>query len=101
LPSIASCFFLAIACPFGHNTSVPKKRSKSPAYVPERLTDLYNPVQGVMPLLRELVQPGMVEEGTALYVAGSSLSSDAGPHYRFEKRGKESWAVLDSHSGIG
>ena len=67
--------------------------------MPERLTDLYNQLQGVMSLLRDIVQPGKVEEGTALYASGSSPPADAGSRYRFEKRGKESWAVLDSRKG--
>ena len=78
---------------------MPRKRSKSPDYTPERLTDLYHQLQGVVSLLRDLVQPGKVEEGTALYASGSSPSADAGPRYRFEKRGKESWAVLDGRQG--
>jgi hypothetical protein len=53
----------------------------------------------VLPLLQDLMQSGTVEEGTALYAPGSSPSSEAGPRYRFEKRGKESWAVLDSRKG--
>ena len=52
-----------------------------------------------MPLLRDIVQPEKVEEGTALYASGPSPSADAGSRYRFEKRGKESWAVLDSRKG--
>jgi hypothetical protein len=52
-----------------------------------------------MPLLRDLVQPGTVEEGAARYAPGSALSSDTSPRYRFEKRGKESWAVVDSRKG--
>jgi hypothetical protein len=75
--------------------SVPRKSNKSPGSAPERLTELYNQLQSVMPLLRDIVQPGQVEEGAARYAPGSSPSSDAGPRYRFEKRGKESWAVLD------
>jgi hypothetical protein len=78
---------------------VPRKRSKSPDYAPDRLPDLYHQLQGVMPLLRDLVQPGKVEEGSALYVSGPSPSADAGPRYRFEKQGKESWAVLDGRKG--
>ena len=67
--------------------------------MPERLSDLYNQLQGVMPLLRDIVQPGKVEEGTARYASGPSPSADAGSRYRCEKRGKESWAVLDSRQG--
>jgi hypothetical protein len=78
---------------------VPRKRSKSPDYTPERLTALYNQLQGVMPLLRDIVQPGKVEEGTPLYASGPLASPDTGSRYRFEKRGKESWAVLDSRQG--
>jgi hypothetical protein len=63
------------------------------------LTALYNQLQGVMPLLRDIVQSGTVEEGTALYASGPAPSDDAGPRYRFEKRGKESWAVLDGYAG--
>jgi hypothetical protein len=37
-----------------------------------------------MPLLRDIVQPGKVEEGTALYAPGSSPPADAGSRYRFE-----------------
>jgi hypothetical protein len=86
-------FFLAIVCPIGHNTTVPRKRSPSPDYAPERLTALYNQLQGVMPLLRDIVQPEKVEEGTALYASGPSPSADAGARYRFEtkyKKGAES-----------
>jgi hypothetical protein len=89
-------FFLAITCPIGHNTSVPRKSSKSPGCTSERLTALYNQLQGVLPLLRDIVQSGTVEEGAIRYAPGSVPSSDARPRYRFEKRGKESWAVLDS-----
>jgi hypothetical protein len=63
------------------------------------MTALYNQLQGVIPLLQEIVQAAKVEEGTTLYSFGSCLSSDAGPRYRFEKRGKESWAALDSRQG--
>ena len=98
-PSIAPRFFLATVSPLGHNTSVPQKSSKTSDHVPERLTDLYNQLEGVMPLLREIVQPGIVEEGAALYAPGSLPSADAGSRYHFEKRGKESWAVLDRHEG--
>jgi hypothetical protein len=99
LLSLAPRFFLVIVCPLGHNTSVPRKRSKAPDDAPERLTALYHQLQGVMPLLRDIVQPGNVEEGTALYASSPSPSADAGSRYRFEKRGKESWAVLDSRQG--
>jgi hypothetical protein len=99
LPSIALRFFLAIVCPLGHNTTVPRKRSTSPGDAPECLTALYNQLQGVMPLLRDIVQQGIVEEGAALSASGPSPSSDAGARYRCEKRGKESWAVLDSRKG--
>jgi hypothetical protein len=99
LPSIALRFFLAIVCPLGHNTTVPRKRSTSPGDAPECLTALYNQLQGVMPLLRDIVQPGKVEEGAARYASGPVPSTDAGPRYRFEKRGKESWAVLDGYAG--
>jgi hypothetical protein len=78
---------------------VPRKRSKALDDAPERLTALYNPLQDVMPLLRDIVQLRNVEEGTALYAASPSPSADAGARYRFEKRGKESWAVLDSRKG--
>jgi hypothetical protein len=78
---------------------VPRKRTTSPDDAPQRLTALYNQLQGVMPLLQDLLQPGKVEEGTALYASGPSPSADAGSRYRFEKRGKESWAVLDSRKG--
>jgi hypothetical protein len=53
----------------------------------------------MMPLLRDILQPGKVEEGTALYASAPSPSADADPRYRFEKRGKESWAVLDRRRG--
>ena len=86
-------------CSIGHKTSVPRKRTTSPDYAPERLTALYHQLQGVMPLLRDIVHPEKVEEGTALYASGPSPSADAGSRYRFEKRGKESWAVLDSRKG--
>ena len=49
-----------------------------------------------MPLLRDIIQPGAVEEGAGGYALGAVPSSNTGPRYRFEKRGKESWAVLDS-----
>lgn len=52
-----------------------------------------------MLLLRDILQPGKVEEGAALYATGSAPSSDAGPRYHLEKRGGESWAVLDHHQG--
>jgi hypothetical protein len=52
-----------------------------------------------MPLLRDILQPGKVEDGAALYASGPSPSAEGGSRYRFEKRGKESWAVLDSHKG--
>jgi hypothetical protein len=52
-----------------------------------------------MPRLQDIVPPGDIEEGAALSTPGSSLSSDAGPRYRCEKRGKASWAVLDSRQG--
>ena len=78
---------------------MPQKRRISLDDAPERLTALYHQLQGVLPLLRDMMQPGTVEEGTALYTPGSVPSSDAGPRYRFEKRGKESWAVLDSRQG--
>jgi hypothetical protein len=78
---------------------VPRKRIKTPDYAPERLTALYNQLQDVMPLLRDIVQPEQVEEGAALYAASPSPSADAGARYRFEKQGKESWAVLDSRKG--
>jgi hypothetical protein len=78
---------------------MPRKRSSSLGDAPERLTALYNQLQGVMPLLRDIVQPGKVEEGGALYAPGSSPSSDTDPRYYFEKRGKESWAVLDRYEG--
>jgi hypothetical protein len=68
-------FFLAIVRPIGHNPSVPRKRNTSPGAAPEQLTALYNQLQGVMPLLRDIVQPGQVEEGAARYVPGSSPSS--------------------------
>ena len=97
--SIDARFFLANVCPIWHNTSVSRKRSTSPDDASERLTTLYNQLQGVMPMLRDIVQPGKVEEGTALYASGPSPSADASPRYRFEKRGKESWAVLDSRKG--
>jgi hypothetical protein len=60
-------FFLAIVCPIGHNTSVPRKSNNARDDAPERLTALYHQLQGVMPLLQEMVQAANVEEGTALY----------------------------------
>ena len=78
---------------------MPRKRNKAPDYAPERLTALYHQLQGVMPLLRDIVQPEKVEEGTALYASGPSPSADAGARYRCEKRGKESWAMWDSRKG--
>jgi hypothetical protein len=91
-------FFLAITRPIGHNTSVPRKNSTSPVYTPERLTALYSQLHGVL-LLQDIVQSGTVEEGAIRYTPGAVPSSDAHPRYRFEKRGKESWAVLDSCQG--
>ena len=38
-PSIVPRFFLASVCLLGHNTAVPRKRSKLPDYAPERLTE--------------------------------------------------------------
>jgi hypothetical protein len=65
----------------------------------DRVASGYNQLQGVMPLLRDIVQLGKVEEGSALYAPSSLPFSDTGPRYRFEKWGKESWAVLDSRKG--
>src|SRR5712692_10054549 len=90
--------FLAIVYPLGHKVSVPRKRSTCPGYDPECLTALYNQLQGIMPLLRDIVHPWTVEEGPPLYAPGSSPSADAGRRSRFEKRGKESWAVLASRT---
>jgi hypothetical protein len=78
---------------------VPRKRSTSPGAAPERLTALYHQLQGVIPLLQDLVQPGDIKEGAARSTSGSSLSPEAGPRYRFEKRGKASWTVLDRRQG--
>ena len=52
-----------------------------------------------MPLVRDIVQPGTGEEGAPLSALGASPSADAGRRSRFEKRGKASWAVLDSRKG--
>jgi hypothetical protein len=87
-------FFLAIVYPIGHNTAVPRKRSQSPGSAPERLTALYTQLQGVIPLLQDIIQAGTVEEGAGDYALGSVPSSNTGPRYRFEKRGKASWALL-------
>jgi hypothetical protein len=78
---------------------VPQKNSKSPGCSPGSLSVLYHQLQGVLPLLRDIVQAGVVEEGAVGYAPSSSSSSDADPRYRFEKQGKESWAVLDSRQG--
>ena len=77
-------------CSIGHKTSVPRKRTTSPDYAPERLTALYHQLQGVMPLLRDIVQPEKGEEGTALYAAGSLPPAETGARSRCEKRRKES-----------
>jgi hypothetical protein len=81
-----------------HKT-VPRKSRISPGCTPERLTALYHQLQGVIPLLRDLVQSGTVEEQPVRSAPGSAPSSDAGPRYRCEKRGKGSWTVLDSRQG--
>jgi hypothetical protein len=86
-------------CPIGHNTSVPRKSCRSPDCTPERLTALYHQLQGVLPLLQDIIQSETVEEGAGDYALGAVPSSNTGPRYRFEKRGKESWAVLDSRQG--
>ena len=52
-----------------------------------------------MPLLQDIIQAGTVEEGAVGYAPSAFPSSEASPRYRFEKRGKESWAVLDSRQG--
>jgi hypothetical protein len=49
--------------------------------------------------LQNIIQGGTVEEGAGGYALSSLPSSNTDPRYRFEKRGKESWAVLDSHQG--
>jgi hypothetical protein len=42
-----------------------------------------------MPLLRDIVQPEKVEEGTALSASGPAPSADAGARYRFETKDKK------------
>jgi hypothetical protein len=78
---------------------MPWKSSKSLGCPPDLLAALYNQLQGVLPLLQDIIQAGTVEEGAGGYALGSVPSSNTGPRYRFEKRGKESWAVLDSRQG--
>ena len=65
----------------------------------ERLTELYNQLQAVTAVLEDLVQPGEVREAAQTYTSSTPLTNGAGARYRFEKRGKEAWAVLDSHDG--
>jgi hypothetical protein len=52
-----------------------------------------------MPLLQELVQPEEIHEAAQPYTPASNPSPEAGPRYRFEKRGRQSWAVPDSREG--
>lgn len=59
------------------------------------LTALHNQLQAVMPVLEEIVQPETISEDTPSY----PLASANGHRYRFEKRGRETWAVLDDQDG--
>jgi hypothetical protein len=74
-----------------HQTS---RRTKTP-----RLTELYNQIEALMPVLQEIVQPDAIAEAAQPYASAPTLIPDASPRYRFEKRGRESWAVLDSREG--
>jgi hypothetical protein len=49
-----------------------------------------------MPVLQEIVQPDAIGEP---YMPASNPSPEADPRDRFEKRGRGSWAVLDSRQG--
>jgi hypothetical protein len=78
-----------------------------------RLRELYKQLQAVMPLLQEIVQPASVKpeprlgerrpadvrEAAPTYTPAATLSPEAGPRYRFEKQGREAWAVLDTRKG--
>jgi len=91
--------FLALVYPLGHTVAVPRQRSTCPGYDPACLTALYHQLQDIMPLLRDIVQPGTGEEGALLSAPGSSPSADADRRSRCAKRGKVSWAVRDSRKG--
>ena len=65
----------------------------------ERLAELYNQLRAVMPVLEDLVQPAEIREAAQSYTSPPALANGTGPRYRFEKRGKEAWAVLDRHDG--
>ncbi len=72
LPSFFPCHRLSSRAQ--HVRATEKKQSPR-LCAPERLTDLYTQLQGVMPLLRDIVQPEKVEEGTALYATVYWLQS--------------------------
>jgi hypothetical protein len=74
-------------------------RSKKQTLRPESLAELYNQLQAVMPVLEKIVQPEEVREATQPYPPSPILADCTGPRYYFEKRGKESWAVLDRFDG--
>jgi hypothetical protein len=88
-------------------------RSKKQTLRPANLTELYNQLQAVMPVLAEIVQPACakparrlsedrseeVREATQPYTPSLILADFTGFRYYFEKRGKESWAVLDRFDG--
>ena len=65
----------------------------------EHLAELYNQLQAVTAVLEDLVRPGEVREAAQPYTSSTPFTNGTGPRYRFEKRGKEAWAVLDSHDG--
>ena len=85
------------------------KRQTSRRTRTARLTELYNQLQDVMPVLAEIIQPACakpelhcgadrseeVREAIPLYTPSPGLESDTGPRYHFEKQGREDWAVLD------
>jgi hypothetical protein len=65
-----------------------------------RLTELYNRLQALLPLLEQIVRPAEeIREATQPYTPASHLPPESAPRYRFEKCGRESWAVLDSQAG--
>jgi hypothetical protein len=64
-----------------------------------RLSELYNQLDALMPLLQEIVQPDAIAEAAQPYAFPTTLPDHTSPRYRFEKRGRESWAVLDSREG--
>jgi hypothetical protein len=63
------------------------------------MAESYNQLQAVMPVLEDLVQPEEIREAAPSYTPSSALTNGAKPRYRFEKRSKEAWAVLDRHDG--